>query len=76
MATVDIKKYHEKGTQSKTVQKAQQYAKDISTHIDGSLPEKLVSDRRPNEGRTRMSTGKDLAGRDPSDVFGRNLVAQ
>lgn len=51
MATVDIKKYHEKGTQSKTVQKAQQYAKDISTHIDGSLPEKLVSDRRPNEGK-------------------------
>jgi hypothetical protein len=60
MATVDIKKYHKGTISSKSVLTAQRLAKDISTHIDGSLPEKLVSERRPNEGKDAHKYRKDI----------------
>ena len=48
MATVDIRSTIEGTISSKSVLTAQRLTKDISTHIDGSLPEKLV-ERTPTE---------------------------
>ncbi len=60
MATVNIKEYHNKGTQSKIVQKAQKLEQDIRVHLDGLVPKELVSKRRPNESKDAQKYREEI----------------
>lgn len=60
MATVNIKEYHNKGTQSKIVKKAQKLEQDIRVHLDGLVPKELVSKRRPNESKDAQKYREEI----------------
>lgn len=60
MATVDIKEYHQKGTQSKLIKEAQKLEADIRTHLDGLLSDELIGKRRPNEGEKAQKYRKEV----------------
>ena len=60
MATVDIKSTIKRYDQFQVRPDSPAVAKGHFTHIDGSLPEKLVSERRPNEGKDAHKYRKDI----------------